>query len=543
MPTQTIAPEDFDFLHDLYLKKPEDFVTEVLGAKCWQMQTDIVRSVFKNKITSVKTCNSVGKSFIAARIVVTWLMLYEDSVVVTTAPTWAQVTDVLWREIASTVKLSRYKLTDNEVLQAGLTLGEKWYAVGRSTAKPENFFGYHADHLLVVVDEAGGVDEPIFKGVAAITPNINAHILLIGNPTKPSGTFFNYFDKPELGAKRYTISAFDSPNFTALEIKTVDDLVAMFTPPEDIDQVDWIAAVNQEIQNRLDPTFAALIDPATVYGRYHEWGADSPAWQALVMGEFPTEGDQQLISTDLVLMAMNMSGIDEDSGKTYAELSGWDISDGAPEYGLDMARYGSDSTVLTPRHGGWVEDQIAWNKTDLMTSADKVINIIDILNPNLRLNIDDTGNGGGTTDRLRQISKEQIGLGKPVHQYQLAAYNFSSKEMMKQPEKYHDITSELYWNLAGWFRRKQIAIPKDMQLRDELIARRWGVMPNGKIKVESKDEYKKRTGGRSPDRSDSLVLAFAGGLRPIRQAAEYQATDSSEPIRQPYTSGLKRGSW
>ena len=467
MPTQTLpTAEDYDFLRDYYLKTPEDFVDEVLGAKCWDMQVDIVRSVFKNKITAVKTCNSVGKSFIAARIVVSWLMLYEDSVVVTTAPTWAQVTDVLWREIASTVKLSRYKLTDNEVLQAGLTLGEKWYAVGRSTAKPENFFGYHADHLLVVVDEAGGVDEPIFKGVAAITPNLNAHILLIGNPTKPSGTFFDYFDKPELGARCFTISAFDSPNFTALGIKTVDDLVELFTPPETYDQVDWIAHVNQEIQSRLDPTFAALIDPATVYGRYYEWGTDSAAWQALIMGEFPTQAEQQLIPTDLVMMAMNMTGVDDDSGKTYAELSGWNIPDGLPEYGQDMARYGGDSSVNYPRHGGWVEKAIVWNKTSLMDSADKILTIIgdDIYNPRARLDIDDTGNGGGTTDRLRQISNEQIGLGKPVHQYQLAAYNFSSKEMMSDNDrdKFHDVTSMLYWNLRGWFFAHEIALPNDV---------------------------------------------------------------------------------
>ena len=42
------------------------------------------------------------------------------------------------------------------------------------------------------------------------------------------------------------------------------------------------------------------------------------------------------------------------------------------------------------------------------------------------------------------------------------------------------------------------------------------IMPNGKIRLESKDDYKKRTGGKSPDRSDSLALAFASSARPIR---------------------------
>ncbi|HEY0108971.1 MAG TPA: hypothetical protein VGB67_05030, partial [Fibrella sp.] len=71
-------------------------------------------------------------------------------------------------------------------------------------------------------------------------------------------------------------------------------------------------------------------------------------------------------------------------------------------------------------------------------------------------------------------------------------------------------------NLAGWFKRKQIALPKDKQLFDELVGRRWGMTSRGLIKVESKDEYKKRTGGKSPDRSDALALAFAGGQRYMR---------------------------
>ena len=541
MTNQLITAEQFDFLQRVYLKNPEDFVTEVLGAKPWDIQVEIIRSVFENKITAVKTCNAIGKSFIAARIVVTYLMLYPNSVIVTTAPTWKQVTDVLWREIASAVKLSKYKLTDKEVLQAGLNLGETWYAVGRSTRKKENFFGYHADHILVVVDEAGGVEDPIFEGVAAITPNINARILLIGNPTNPSGTFFNYFDKPELGAKCITVSAFDSPNFTALGIKTVDDLLDLYKPKDDYDQLQWTKLVNETISTKLDPTYVGLIDPATVYSRYHEWGTDSAAWQALIMGEFPTQADQQLIPTDLVTMAMNMSGIDEDSGLTFAELSGWNVEDGAKEYGLDMARFGSDSTVLTPRHGGWVEQQVEWNKTSLTDSARRVVDILgdEVMNPNVRLNIDDTGNGGGTTDTLRDIGGiDQRKYGKPVHQYALVAYNFSSKEMMKNPEKFHDITSELYWNMRSWFFNHAIALPNDVQLRDELIARRWTILPNGKIKVESKDEYKKRTGGKSPDKSDSLALSLAGGVRKLKAPrADNEATE--DPIRKPYTAGLR----
>lgn len=536
-----ISPTDFDKLHRYYQKHPEEYVTDVLGAHPWEKQVEIIRSTFDYKITAVKTCNAVGKSHVAARIVVTYLMLYPNSIVVTTAPTWRQVTDVLWREIGTTVKHAKqngFQLTDKEVTQAGLNLGTNWYAVGLSTKRPENFFGYHADNILVVVDEAGGVEEPIYKGVMAITPNVNAHVLLIGNPTNPSGTFYNYFTKPELGANCFTISAFDSPNFTSVNIKTVEDLLTLYTPRNGIKQSEWTKRINDELDKRMDPTYRGLIHPSVVYGKYHELGVDHPNWQSLIMGEFPSQAEQALIPADLVSQAMSMSNIDQATGQTYAELSGWEIPDGPPEHGQDMARFGADNCVNFPRHGGWVEMPVVWNKIDLMESANRILKLIDPMDRSLRLNIDDTGNGGGTTDRLRQISNELVKAGHPAHQYQLVAYNFSSKEFMHDPETFHDITSELYWNLRTWFIKKRIALPNHPRLRDELIARRWWINKSGKIQVESKDEYKKRTGGKSPDFSDALALAFAGGMRRIATPDGVDFRTANEPTLRPLTAGV-----
>lgn len=507
-----VTPQQILELVTSYRDRPHEFIKTVLGCNTWYMQDEITKSVFENKITAVKTCNAIGKSYIAARIAITYLFLYPGSIVVTTAPTWRQVTDVLWREIATAYKRSKYKLSNKEVTQAGLNLNTDWYAVGLSTKRPENFFGYHADNILVIVDEAGAVEEPIFKGVAAITPNINSRILYIGNPTEPSGTFYDCFNKPELGAKCFTVSAFDTPNFTANNIKTIEDLLALMTPPEGVTQTDH----NRSIEKKIHMPFPNLVDPLTVYRRYHEWGTDSPSWEALIMGEFPSQSNLALIPANLVTMAMNMYGIDKDSGIGYAELSGWEIPDGPPSHGQDMARFGSDLNVNFPRRGGWVDEPIIWNKkgegkADLMESADKILSLINPLDENTTVNIDDTGNGGGTTDRLRQIARESMASGKPAHRYKLNAYNFSSKEFMNEDDRaqFHDITSMLYWNLRKQFYDKKIALHFNQDLFDQLVGRRWSIVPGGKIKVESKDEYKKRTGGKSPDLSDSLALSFA----------------------------------
>lgn len=539
--SQQLTTDDVELILDTYSDHPEYFVTDILGSQPWEKQIQIIQSVFNYKYTAVKTCNAIGKSYIAARIVITFLYLHPGSIVVTTAPTWRQVTDVLWREIGTAVKQARFKLTSKEVTQAGLNLDTDWYAVGLSTSRPENFFGYHSDHILVVVDEAGGVDERIFKGVAAITPNTNAHVLLIGNPTEPSGTFFDAFNKPELGYNCFTVSAFDTPNFTSTGITSLDDLLKLYTPPEGVKQADHTSRVNSQLETRMNPTYRGLIAPDVVYSRYHEWGTDSPAWEALIMGEFPSQAEQSLIPTNLVRMAMSMYGVDTDTGKTFAELSGWEIPDGTPTYGQDMARFGSDLNVLTPTRGGWTDQQIVWNKKgqgklDLTESGDQILQILDPLDDTVTLNIDDTGNGGGTTDYLRRVSHESMMGGKPAHRYKIRAYNFSSKDFMTDADrdKYYDVTSFLYWNLRKKFMDKAIALHFDQQLFNELVGRRWGIV-NGKIKVESKDDYKKRTGGKSPDKSDSLALAHAPATTGYMTQSE---TDRTEKRQSQATSSM-----
>jgi hypothetical protein len=535
---QAIKHEEFGLLLDDYRRKPSDFIKEVLGSNIWTMQSNIIDAIFKYSMVAVKTCNSTGKTYIAARIAVAYLFLYPNSIVVTTAPTWKQVTNALWREIATAVKMSKFKLTDEQVSQAGLNLGTKWYAIGVSTSTPDNMMGFHADNLIVIVDEAGGVNDLMFRGVKAITTNINNKTLLIGNPTVAGGEFWRAFE-PSSMYYQMTISAFDTPNMMANNIKDIETLLQIFTPPEGVDKLDHF----KKIRHSLQLPYPELIDPGTVYQRAIDWGTDSPNWSALIMGEFPSQAEQALFPAHLVRMAMEMSGIDEATGKTFAELSGWKIPDGAPEYGMDVARFGMDLNVLTPRHGGWVDEQITWNKKgdiklDVDESADRILTIINPLDFNTRVNIDDTGLGGGLTATLHRVNREMMASGKPAHRYHIAAYNMASKQMMANPNRFADITSEQYWNLRTQFYDKAIALYYSEQLYNELVSRRWGIDKSGRIKVESKEEYKKRTGGKSPDMSDSLALAFAGGIRRIETIAPYQIDQDYDFDDMPITSGL-----
>lgn len=548
-PNNNLTLEQGQSLLDFYREHPAVYCKDVLGANLWQTQIDIVEAIFKYSNVAVKTCNSIGKSFVAARIAITYLTLYPNSIVVTTAPTWNQVVNVLWREIATTVKQAKYKLTDKQVTQAGLTLDTKWYAIGVSTSTPDNMMGFHADNLLVIVDEAGGVDDLMFNGVRAITTNVNNKVLLIGNPTNPGGVFWNAFE-PGSTYKQFTVSAFDTPNMKANRIETINDLLAVFEPPAGVDPLE-----HYEVAKRtMVLPYKELIHPGTVYQRFKEWGLDSSAWQSLIMGEFPNQSDNALFPVDLVKQAMNNHGVDKETGKTFAELSGWEIPDGEQQYGLDIARMGSDKTVLTPRRGGWVDKPYVWEKQDLITSADNVLKIIDPYKPH-SIKIDDTGVGGGVSDALARYASQRTLVGQAPYQYKLSRYVMSMAPHNK--DKFHDITSEMYYNLSLWFRNKQIAIPYDKELFDELVGRRWKILPSGKIKVESKEEYRDRTKSRSPDKSDSLALAFADDISlnvvqqvdatAIANAAASQPAEEYDPYRpkrnpandlRPITGGL-----
>ena len=90
-------------------KDPIVFFDNVLGATHWSKQDEITRSVFRNQRTTVKSCHGIGKSYIAARIVLAFLFAYKDSVIVTTAPTFRQVENILWREIRTAAKRSNTK--------------------------------------------------------------------------------------------------------------------------------------------------------------------------------------------------------------------------------------------------------------------------------------------------------------------------------------------------------------------------------------------------------------------------------------------------
>jgi len=168
-------------------------------------------------------------------------------------------------------------------------------------------------------------------------------------------------------------------------------------------------------------------------------------------------------------------------------------------WGLDVARFGDDSTCLVKRRGPLMLEQAKeWKKLDLMQTVGRVVN--EYRNTPLEwkpshICIDVIGLGAGVVDRMRE-------MGLPAR-----AVNVGESPATDDG-RYMRLRDELWFKGREWFNSGAVCIPDDPELVAELVGPKYKIESTGKIKVESKDDMKKR-GIKSPNRADALLLTFA----------------------------------
>lgn len=164
-------------------------------------------------------------------------------------------------------------------------------------------------------------------------------------------------------------------------------------------------------------------------------------------------------------------------------------TEGGTVTGADIARFGADRTVFVKRKGMQVVDIKVLSKKD----TQEVARLLFDFSEGGRIMVDDTGVGGGVTDKLKDLKAQVV----PV--------NFGRRARNKK--KYPDIISEMWFNLADII--GEIGLPYDRELLKEMSSRHYKYTQDERRKIESKEEYKKRTGSRSPDLIDALILCYA----------------------------------
>lgn len=497
---------------------PVRWIRQALKEEIWSKQSEVMESLRVHRKTSVRACHGVGKSFIASRAVLWWISTHDlDQVlVITTAPTAAQVTGIIWQEIQQAHRKAGLpgNITGGSVPQ--WKFDKQILAEGRSPSNTNehNFQGRHKEYLLIVVDEACGIAPLIWDGVESMATGPKNRMLAIGNPTDPSTKFRDHF-RPGSDWNQIHIDALQSPNMCESEIAKL--------PREDQELLDRIM-VKEGLQYSTEEVPQKLRDNLTsaswVAEKARIWGVDSALWKGKVRGEFPDSSDMGVIPLPWIEAAI-------------LRYEKW-VEKGCPPIvgrtiiGADIAVMGEDKTCIVKRLGDCITDIYTYQHADTMTTSNVLLNrgrMIDLSGQNIEMPdwettpfmqfvIDGNGVGRGVVDRLREYYEELRSPHVPE------VINFmASKSAEVEIDNFAFFNQRAYawWRLRKLLdparnngRGSTIMLPPNDQMIADLSTPKWVLSDSGnppKIKIESKDDIRKRL-DRSPDVADAIIMAF-----------------------------------
>lgn len=328
---------------------PVLFVRSVFGAEPQAWQERVLRGLNEHSLVSIRSGKGVGKSSLLAWIILWFLATRTDVKVPCTANSQSQLYDVLWAECRKWVEkmspemrvILPYEVKSDRIEIAGN------FAVARTARRenPEALQGFHAKNVLMVVDEASGVDDAVFQAAEGALTTEGARMILTSNPTRPSGYFYDTHHRDRGRWWSLKVSCTDSP----------------------------------------------YVSNEYVEGLKAKWGEDSNEYRVGVLGEFPLMGAHTIIPLNWVEAAV-----------------GRDMVDNAPVvWGLDVARFGTDRTALAKRQGRILMEKVqAWQGRDLMETTGIIVDQYYSLPIDLRpveIMVDVIGYGAGVVDRMKEM--------------------------------------------------------------------------------------------------------------------------------------------
>lgn len=450
------------------LADPNLFSEAVFGLTLWRLQRDIANCVIRGeyigldnpRYTAVRSGHAVGKSAIASLIALEYLQR-PDSIVITTAPTWRQVCEISWKEISILVSKGQrpiqlpsgmlIKVFDPARLNiTKYSYDRDWYAMGISTNKKESFQGIHAPGgVLVVADEASGVEDEIFEAIEGNLTGQHDKFLGIGNPTRSVGWFFNVFHDHKFGQ-----------GWAKFHI--------------DCEKTPWIS-------KGLPPPAPGLCSQEWIDSMVAKWGRDHPLFKVRVNGEFDTRMDRLLLSLAEIEAAMTPERYEETrEGNPVAW--GWDIGwKGDMSVGIRMS--GDRMTHIEKVHHK--------NPMEVAGIAARCFRE----NPSDVIAVDAIGLGAGVYSRLMELN--------------LPAIAYEASASPDDPTEYINLRAESYDHLAIAIKNKALYLLEDEDLKGQLCYQPTDTDSAGRLKIWSKDDMRSEKRS-SPDVADSAVICRWG---------------------------------
>ena len=332
---------------EFYRKNPVRFVEDLIFQRnpdyfLSDQQKQFLNSfVSKRKRIAVKSGKGVGKTSSVSFLIIWFLCCFDNPKIVCSAPTAATLYSALWSEIALWLNRSAVKdIFDHTATKLYLKEEPKtWYCEPRTAKDPISMQGIHQENLLIIVDEASGLRQDIFESLDTTLTGKNNKLCLIGNPNLVTGPFAESFGKFSDRWVNLTFSALDSPFVTR-------------------DQIDYYEQK---------------------YGKNHD------LYKVNILGEFPSGSPESFLKLSDINAAIARYDLVEASGEF--------------EIGLDVARYGDDSTVLYYRRGFKVFPPKVLDQNSIPEAAQLVLTTVEEIrkkynyNNKIRVKVDETGLG------------------------------------------------------------------------------------------------------------------------------------------------------
>lgn len=404
--------------------------------------------VFRKAIASGR---GIGKSALVSWLIIWFLSTRIGGTCMVSANSEAQLKTVTWGELGKWLALSAnkhwFELSATSIgpsklfrnaIQDQLKIGTDYYYAQAKLWSEENPDAYAGVHnplgVLLLFDEASGIPKPIWSVADGFftEPVVNRFWFAFSNPRRNSGAFFECFHSD----REYWL-------------------------PENIDSRD------------VEGTDRGLYDKII-----KQYGEDSDEARVEVKGQFPLQGDSQFISRDVIRQAQERELFTDD----FAPLI----------MGVDVARFGSDSSVIRFRRGRDARSYPVktYKGLDNMQLSYKVAELIDKYNPDAVCI--DAGGGTGVIDRLKEMRYK-------VHEVWFGANS-------DDPE-YKNKRTQMWGRMREWLNGG--CIDNSRELADDLAGPEYRFYQSSDVKIlESKESMKKR-GLHSPDHGDALALCFS----------------------------------
>lgn len=451
------TPADLRDYHD----RPIEFMREVLHFGPWSKQEDIARAILTSKRTVVRGFHGAGKDAVLGALML-WAAYARGMLVLVLSATERQVLGQTWKELSN-----RWRGGDltGQLLTSELRIAGEARIIAMPTGSVSNLTGWHDPNgVLVAISEGQGeqVEANAFDAAIANAVDDASRVLVMGNPVKPAGRFYEVSRKSTWKAIR--ISAFDHPNI-------VEGRVVIAGGPS--------------------PTWPEEMAA--------EYGVGSPWYVGRVLAEFPETSIDALIQR---------AWLDAAAERWRERMLPIERMREKVTLALDVAGPGVDQNMLGIVQGKLLRGFESWREADLMKTARHVrvrqqaLGMVRMWEPEPLVVVDVNGLGLGAYDRIRELKGRAMDFNG----------SFRTKgDWRINTDRFLNLRAAAYWNLRELLSKGEAALPDDPELFEELLATEWTTTPGGGlIQIADKRDIRSAI-GRSPDKSDCASMGLMPG--------------------------------